>query len=440
MFLRMLRWLGKNISTLLLAFIFAFVVWVSAIIAADPNEVQVYPRSLSISMVGLDSQLMLVNELTTQVHVTLRAPKSIWSKLNANPDLVKVWVDLAGLEPGEYTLPIKVQVGATPNQVIKVEPAEISLSLEQLITKTFPVEMSVNGEPALGYRKGAVTTSPPEVQISGPASQVNKISYAIARLDIEGVNETIRKTIAVEPVGTNGESISGVDISPATILASQQISLLGGYRNVVVKVTTNGQVADGYWLTNVSVTPPNVTVFSTDPQLVNELPGYVETKPVDLTGLSDDVDIRATLELPKDVTLAGEESVLIRLSIAALEGSLPISLPVQVIGLSPEYSAQISPEAVDVLISGPLPLINSLTSSSIRVSVDLTGMKPGSYQVIPVVDLLPNQLKVASIMPENVEVTITLAFPVTPTSIKHPTVTPTPVPPTPTKTPYELEP
>jgi YbbR domain-containing protein len=440
MFLRMLRWLGKNISTLLLAFIFAFVVWVSAIIAADPNEVQVYPRPLTISVVGLDSQLMLVNEMSTQARVTLRAPKSIWSKLNANSDLVKVWIDLAGLEAGEYTLPVKVQIGATPNQVIKVEPEEITLTLEQLITKALPVEMSVNGEPALGYRKGSVSTSPQGVKISGPASQVNKITNAIARLDIDRVNETVRKTIPVEAVGINGESISGVEISPATIVASQQILLLGGYRNVVVKVTTAGQVANGYWLTNVSVSPPNVTVFSSDPQLVNELPGYVETKPVELTGLSDDVDIRAILELPKDVTLAGEESVLIRLSIAALEGSIPITLPVQVIGLSPEYSANISPESVDVLISGPLPLINSLTSGGIRVSVDLTGMKPGTYQVIPVVDLLPNQLKVASILPENVEVTIAIAAPVTPTTIKYPTVTPTPVPPKPTKTPYEPEP
>jgi YbbR domain-containing protein len=440
MFLGIFRWLGKNISSLLLAFILAFVVWVSAIISTDPNEVQVFPRSLSISVVGLDSQLTVVNEITTQVRVTLRAPKSIWSKLNTNPELIKVWIDLAGLEAGDYTVPIKVQVGATPNQVIKVEPEEINLNLEQLITKTFPVEITVNGEPALGYRKGSMTTSPQEVKISGRASQVGKVASVIANLDVNGVNETVRKTIPVEAIGVNGESISGVEISPTTILVSQQISLLGGYRNVVVKVTTTGQVAAGYWLTNISVTPPNVTVFSSDPQLVNELPGYVETKPVNLSGLSDDVDIRATLELPQDVSLAGEESVLIRLSIAALEGSIPISLPVQVIGLSPEYSAKISPDAVDVLLSGPLPLINSLTSGGIRVSVDLTGMKPGTYQVIPVVDLLPNQLKVASILPENVEVTISIAVPTTPTIVKHPTVTRTPIPPTVTKTPMHQEP
>ncbi|MEN6393129.1 MAG: CdaR family protein, partial [Anaerolineaceae bacterium] len=376
--------------------------------------------------------------ISHQAQVTIRAPQSIWTKLNSNPDLVKAWIDLAGIGAGSHSVPVKVQIGVNPNQVIKVDPDEINVILEPLISKTFPVEMIVSGEPALGYRIGSSSTSPSQVKVSGAESQVNKVIGVVCRLDISGASEPIQKNISVEAVGENDEVVSDVKISPSTVQVNQQISLLGGYRNVVVKVVTTGEVAEGYWLTNISVSPPNVTVFSSDPQLVDEIPGYVETKPVDLTGLSDDVDIRATLNLPQDVTLAGEESVLIRLSIAALEGSLPITLPVEVVGLSPELSAQISPETVDVLITGPLPLINSLTPGGIRVSVDLTGMKPGTYQVVPTVDLLPNQLEVASIMPQNLEVTITVAT--TPTITIVPTKTPTPVLPTLTATVHRNKP
>jgi len=190
-------------------------------------------------------------------------------------------------------------------------------------------------------------------------------------------------------------------------------------------------VAEGYWLTNVSVTPPNVTVFSSNPALVNALPGFVETNPLDLSGLSDDVDIRATLNLPDGVTLAGEQSVLVRLSIAALEGSLPISLPLEVVGLPPELKATLSPGNVELLLTGPLPLLNNLTPGGIRISVNLSGMDVGVYQVAPVVDLLPSQVRVASILPESVEVTIQVAPPV------ENTVTPglTPASRTPTPTP-----
>jgi YbbR domain-containing protein len=158
----------------------------------------------------------------------------------------------------------------------------------------------------------------------------------------------------------------------------------------------------------------------------------VESNPLDLTGLSDDVDIRATLNLPEGVSLAGEESVLVRLSIAALEGSLPISLPVEVIGLSPELQAIVSPETVELLLVGPLPILNNLNPAGIRISVDVSGLEPGIYQIEPVVDLLPNQVQVASILPEQVEVTIGPA----PTATITPRVTLRPgSTPSPTSTP-----
>jgi YbbR domain-containing protein len=94
------------------------------------------------------------------------------------------------------------------------------------------------------------------------------------------------------------------------------------------------------------------------------------------------------------------------------------------IGLSPEYSVVISPAQVDVLITGPLPLLNNLKPGGIRVSIDLTGLDLGTHQVTPVVDLLPSQVKVASINPVNVEVTIIKAP--TPEATTSPTITSTP--------------
>jgi YbbR domain-containing protein len=238
-------------------------------------------------------------------------------------------------------------------------------------------------------------------------------------LDVSGASDTVKKIIAVLPVDANGEVVSGLTLTPPTVEVTQVISLLGGYRNVVVKVLTTGQVAEGYWLTNVSVSPPNVTVFSSNPALVNALPGFVETNPMDLSGLNDDVDFRATLNLPDGISLAGEQSVLVRLSIAAQEGSLPINLPLEVVGLPPELKATLAPETVELLLTGPLPLLNNLTPGGIRISVNLTGLEVGLYQVTPVVDLLPSQVSVASINPESVGVTIEVAPPeeATPTTV-----------------------
>lgn len=436
----MWRWLGRNLGTLLLAFLLALVVWVTAVLSTDPNEERLYPAPIAIEHVGLDPGLLLVEVTPSHAQVSMIAPRSVWSQLQANPNLVRIWVDLSGLGAGEHLVQLHTQVSlAKPVRIMNTEPAEARVVLEPLSSRSFPVIAQVNGDPAVGYRRGTAAVSPAFVTVSGPQSAVSQVVEVRAQMDVTGASDTVERVLPVQAYDGNGGIVTTVDISPSSVSVSQPVTLLGGYRNVVVKVVTTGDVAQGYWLTNISVSPPNVTVFSVNPQQVNALPGFVETNPLDLTGLQDDTDIRATLHLPEGVSLAGEESVLVRLSIAALDGSLPISLPVEVIGLSPELQAIVAPETVELLLTGPLPILNNLSPAGIRVSVNVTGLQLGVYQLTPVVDLLPVQVRVASIMPEIVQVTIQVAPTATPTpNLTLRPATPTPRPsstPVPTHTP-----
>ncbi len=424
----MLRWLARRLSTLILSFLLALVVWVSAVVSTDPSVEGVYPRAVELEVLGQDPAYLQVEGIPGQARLTINAPRSVWETLNANRNSVRAWIDLSGLGRGEHIVPVLTLVGAVPARVTKAEPSEVTVVLEPLATRTLPVELRLSGEPALGYRKGGAKVEPAEVVISGPESAVQQVAAVRARVDVSGANDDVSREAALSAVDRLGEIVAEVSISPQTVVLTQTVTLQGGYRNVVVKLATDGQVADGYWLTNVSVTPPNVTVFSSDPALVNDLPGFVETMPIDLAGLSDDVDIRANLDLPEGVTLAGEVSVLVRLSIAALEGSLPISLPVELIGLPPELQATAAPDTVDVMLIGPLPILNNLKPEGLRVSINLTGLGPGVYQLTPVVDLLPIEARVAYILPETLEVTIVEAPLVTPTPSSSAAVTPTPTP------------
>jgi YbbR domain-containing protein len=424
------HWLGRNLRTLLLAFVLALFVWFAALLAADPNEENVYPQSIPIEIIGQDSKLLLIEYRPQEAQITLVAPKSIWSRLLVNPDLVHASIDLTGLEAGTHIVPVEAKIDITPARIQKIDPVEVSVVLENSAEQTFPVKLEITGDAAVGYRKGTPSVEPAEVVVSGSESHVAEVTEVHAALNISGADSNVSQVVPVRAYDQNGTQITNVTITPASVRIDQPVTLLGGYRNVVVKVVTRGQVADGYWLTNVSVTPPNVTVFSANPQQVIVLPGYVETNPLDLTDLNDDVDIRATLNLPEGVSLAGEESVLVRLSIAALEGSLPISLPVEIIGLSPENQATVSPESVELLLLGPLPILNNLNPASLRVSVNVSGLEPGVYQLEPVVDLLPSQVQVAAVLPEQVEVIVSPAPTptVTPRGTLRPTGSPTPSP------------
>jgi len=89
---------------------------------------------------------------------------------------------------------------------------------------------------------------------------------------------------------------------------------------------------------------------------------------------------------------------------------------------------------VDVILSGPVPVLNTLSPTDVRVVVDLTGYEAGTYQFIPEVIILPEQVEKVSMLPSTVEVTITVAL--TPTQSGTPggtgtpsgTMTPAPTP------------
>ncbi|HEX7973030.1 MAG TPA: CdaR family protein, partial [Anaerolineales bacterium] len=281
---------------------------------------------------------------------------------------------------------------------------------------TLPIQIKIDGDPPLGYTKGDPTANPAQVAISGAESLVTQVTLVRASLNIAGASETVKNLITLEALDKSGEPVQNVTITPKIVTVVQPINLLGGYKNVFVKVTTSGQVARGYRLTNISVSPNNVTVFSSNPQLVNELPGYVETLPVDLSNLNDDKEFRIALNLPPEVSLVGEQSVLVQVGVATIEGSLTISLPLEASGLPPQLEAHFTPATVDVIVSGPLPVLDNLTPSSFRAVVNLAGQGVGTYSATPVVDLIPDQVTIQTMLPKTVSVVIA------------PAPTPTPIP------------
>ena len=57
---------------------------------------------------------------------------------------------------------------------------------------------------------------------------------------------------------------------------------------------------------------------------------------------------------------------------AAIEGSLTLTVPVEVIGLSPDLQAIVSPITVDIIVAGPLIILDELSPEDfLVVFVDL---------------------------------------------------------------------
>ncbi|MCK5347329.1 MAG: hypothetical protein KAR20_28160, partial [Candidatus Heimdallarchaeota archaeon] len=58
--MRFLRKLWSNISTIITAFIFAIIVWVSSVVSADPNINADYSHAIPVQVIGLADDKTLV--------------------------------------------------------------------------------------------------------------------------------------------------------------------------------------------------------------------------------------------------------------------------------------------------------------------------------------------------------------------------------------------
>jgi YbbR domain-containing protein len=414
----MFRWLSLNYRTFLWALALSVAVWIAAVTAADPDETRPLPYPVPVEIVGQDPSLVINSTIPKEVEVNLRAPQSVWNDLDDDPSLVHVILDLSGLSDGEHVSDLQIQVDARPVQILSTSPKSVSFTLESIATKPLPVDVTLVGEAAIGYQFGAGVIDPMEVIVAGAESQVEKVVRTRVSVDLDGIRENIDRTLTVEALDENDEPVEGITVSPESIHVSLPVSQQGGYRDVAVKVIMAGRVASGYRLTDISVFPPVVTVYAANPELVSNLPGVVETSPLDLQNAKDDINTRLTLNLPEGVTIVGDQTVLIQTGVSAIQSSITLgNQEVEITGLGTGLSAIVSPLTVDVIVSGPLPLLDTITRQDVRITVDLTNLEPGTHQVIPKIEVLISDVIVESILPNTIEVIIAPSGTPTPTPL-----------------------
>ncbi|MEK7810073.1 MAG: CdaR family protein, partial [Chloroflexota bacterium] len=318
----MFRWFIRNVTTLFLSIAIAITIWIVALNEADPFQEKAFPQLIPVALQNLPEGMIVVGDKPPAVEVRVRAPASVWATLNA--DQIHITADLSNSATGSISLSLQSAIDYREARIISIAPSQTRLTLEKIVTRNIPIKVQMRGEPAVGYQAKLPQLTPRSATISGPASAADTVSELLAPINLNGVKQPINDNITLIAVNTSGQFVSGVKVEPATAPVIVAVEQLGGYRDVAVKALIEGQIATGHRITNIVVAPSVVTLFSSDPSLVAALPGVVETEKLNISKASDDIETRLGLKLPAGVSVIGSQSVLLQVSIAAIESSLTI--------------------------------------------------------------------------------------------------------------------
>ncbi len=165
----------KLLPIFLTALILAIIVWVSSVSSSDPNEVVSYTTPVPLTVLCQNPDLLITEQSAADLTITIKAPRSVHDQISRNFNQISARINLSGLAPGSYDLIPEVNMaGFKPVQVLEVNPSEISITLEQMSTKTLDVTLLQTGNLPISYEAGEAVLSSEKVELLGPQSNVTE--------------------------------------------------------------------------------------------------------------------------------------------------------------------------------------------------------------------------------------------------------------------------
>jgi YbbR domain-containing protein len=401
---RMAESMRENIALLATSLLLSIILWAYVTNEANPPRTDIFPSPIAVAVRGQPPGTQLMNE-PANVQVRVSAPADVWSRLR--PNSFAAYVDLGGAAPGLVEREVRVETTEPQARVLEVTPDRVSVRLEAIARRQVPVRPVLEGALPFGFNYDPAQVTPNQVFVSGPASLVDRVEVAVANVRIEGSRVSISQTFPLYLVDAQGNRLSGVTVEPDSVTVNVEIVQQIHYRAISVSPFIRGTPAPGFWLRNVSVEPAVLTAVGDRATL--EGITFLRTTPIDVTGLRADVQRLAEVELPRGVSLSGPNSVAINLSIASLAGTSRVSVLPTIVGHGPDTEAQPA-GPVEVTLSGDLPTLQAVDPATVVATVDVTGLRPGVYEVAPRVTVPPG-LTLVGVAPARVTVVIRAVAP-----------------------------
>jgi len=176
------NWLLKAISLCLAIFMWYFVV------GEDQVDMKVL---VPIEMLNLPSELTVSNQYKKEIEVSVRGPRSMIQELR-HLNITRP-VDLSDAKPG--TIVINNDASSIPFprgiEVQRLQPTNITLLLDQLVQKDFPITPVTEGDLSPGYVLGKIYLIPDHLVISGPKTVLDQETELKTYLiNLDGLDRT----------------------------------------------------------------------------------------------------------------------------------------------------------------------------------------------------------------------------------------------------------
>lgn len=381
----------NNLNLKIVSFLLAIVVWLVVVNVGDPVTTKTYKNVpvtvLHEEFLTDEGQVYQVRENTDTVDIMVRARRSVLKEIKE--DDFSVTADMRELI---YMESVRISVTCEKYEdkieAIRQSHDTLLVSVEEMETREFAVELEPVGKPREGYTVGETSFQPSNITISGPKSIVSKVDKVVTKVDVEGANSQIEDMQAVPLLyDANGEEITSANLS----LSSHSFWVtvpIWQTKSVAVEVVPSGEVAKGYSYDKVNCYPTAVTITGEDEILKEVSSIEIPEGVVDISGASSDLELSLKIEqyLPEGIYLVDKDMSEIRVTVGiSRQVTKSYQMAVNQIGIlnMPEdYRVNFGETTeVAVVLRGTASELEQISEADIKGTIDLNGLGVGMHQL-----------------------------------------------------------
>lgn len=340
------------------------------------------------------------------IAVTVRGNRSLVesltsSRFNVTADLTQI----ISLETDPVMVPLTVYCPSISSENLTASPRNINIDIEEMVSKEFVINATASGTtPANGFEVGEMTVEPETVTIRGPGTLIDKIERVNAIVDVTGIRTDKDMEPVIRITDKNGEQITDTQMSYLSMNVTEEemtvhVTVYAVRSGVSLKVETSGEPASGYTVGNIAVTPSTLSVVGSRAVLDmleqngNTITITADSGLVDVTDKVSDVSVKIDIRqiLPEGLSLASQISTTAVVSVQILPAnSRSVTVETRNIdlsGLTDGRSCVFESSSLEIKIQGSPEILDGLSASDLRASVDLSGLMIGRQKVPVSVDL-----------------------------------------------------
>ena len=316
----MLLALRHNFGYKLLAFFFAVVLhfYVAGLTNARPPHILILPlatRNLPPSLI--------VDTALPSVTVTLDGSSEEINRLTDTT--VTAWVDLSHARPGD-TAPLPVHVAGLPPSVsVETEPSPVSLQLETSRRRQLPIGADNIGIAPVGYSFAVPVITPREAVVTGTREAVSAVVRVVAQADPDQSPGAVDEDFTLAALDAAGSPVGDVTVTPPTAHIRLDLARAVSRKTLIVSANVVGTLAAPYRFGNIEVAPATVTAEGRPEQLIAV--GTLTTRPIDVSGATQDIVRRVAPIVPVGVTLSPPGPITVTIHVIAPPATAPTAPP-----------------------------------------------------------------------------------------------------------------